>query len=217
MSRRRAPEKSDRIEELDEVASTKTSSPKTTKPASTDEDKITLFDIIRSLSFVVFLIVTLSYYITGTWSWGYETQLTNPAYLKYTFKHSILGEPFLNLTDAQLELYDGSHPGEPIYVAVGGKVYDVSANPLTYGPGGPYHFFAGRDAARAFHTGCFQTDLTWDVRGLDPEAVAKDIKGWQGFFEKNSKYFYVGEVTHPEPTGEIPKFCQGQKMPGGRH
>jgi hypothetical protein len=47
-------------------------------------------------------------------------------------------------------------------------VYDVSANRRVYGPGGGYGFFAGKDAARAFVTGCFKTDLTHDVRGLDP-------------------------------------------------
>ncbi|KAG5366954.1 Membrane steroid-binding protein 1 [Yarrowia sp. B02] len=227
MSRRRAPVRSDRIEELDDdeiITHVQTNVPASTSTKKapkaqikTDNESSSLFDILRSLFFLVFLGVTLSYYITGTWSWGYETQLTNPAYLRHTFKHNILREPYLTLTDEQLQVYDGTKPGEPIYVGVGGKVYDVSANPLTYGPGGPYHFFAGRDAARAFSTGCFQTDLTWDIRGLDPETVAKDIRGWQKFFEKNNKYFYVGKVVHPEPTGEPPKFCQGQKMPGGRH
>lgn len=52
-------------------------------------------------------------------------------------------------------------------MAVNGTVYDVSAAPSTYGPGGPYHIFAGRDATRAFVTGCFQQDLTPDIRGVE--------------------------------------------------
>lgn len=36
-----------------------------------------------------------------------------------------------------------------------------------YGPGGSYSFFAGRDATRAFITGCFDTDLTPDTRGAE--------------------------------------------------
>jgi hypothetical protein len=60
----------------------------------------------------------------------------------------------------------------------------VSAGAKTYGPGGSYSFFAGRDAARAFVTGCFAEDLTSDLRGVeemyipapDPEADAKLTK-----------------------------------------
>jgi hypothetical protein len=36
-----------------------------------------------------------------------------------------------------------------------------------YGPGGGYSFFAGRDAARAYVSGCFKSDLTHDLRGLE--------------------------------------------------
>jgi len=52
-----------------------------------------------------------------------------------------------------------------------GDVYEVSANRRIYGPGGSYGFFTGRDAARAFVTGCFKEDLTHDIRGLDPKQL----------------------------------------------
>ena len=35
--------------------------------------------------------------------------------------------------------------GERIYLALGGKVYDVTKSAMFYGPGGAYHVFAGRD------------------------------------------------------------------------
>lgn len=36
-----------------------------------------------------------------------------------------------------------------------------------YGIGGSYHFFAARDASRAFVSGCFEEDLNADMRGLE--------------------------------------------------
>ena len=58
-----------------------------------------------------------------------------------------------------------------------GTIYDVSANRDTYGPGGSYHFFAGRDAARAFLTGCFQEDQTPDLRGVEEMYMPLDPPG----------------------------------------
>jgi membrane-associated progesterone receptor component len=36
-----------------------------------------------------------------------------------------------------------------IYIAIKGKVYDVTKGAQFYGVDGPYHVFAGRDASRA--------------------------------------------------------------------
>jgi len=80
----------------------------------------------------------------------------------------------IRLTDKQLEAYDGTDPDKPVYLALNGTIYDVSASRQTYGPGGSYHFFAGRDAARAFVTGCFQDDLTPDLRGVEEMYVPRD-------------------------------------------
>jgi predicted heme/steroid binding protein len=73
----------------------------------------------------------------------------------------------ISLTDAQLTAYDGTDPTKPIYLALNGTIYDVSSSPQTYGPGGSYHVFAGRDAARAFLTGCFAEDAVPDLRGVE--------------------------------------------------
>ena len=81
----------------------------------------------------------------------------------------------LSLTDAQLSLYNGTDPSLPILLAVNGTIYDVSASPQYYGPGGMYGFFAGRDATRAFVTGCFESDLNGDLRGVEEMFMSADL------------------------------------------
>lgn len=80
----------------------------------------------------------------------------------------------VSLTDAELLHFDGSDAAKPIYLALNGTIYDVSSSPQTYGPGGSYHFFAGRDAARAFLTGCFAEDAVPDLRGVERMFVPVD-------------------------------------------
>lgn len=131
----------------------------------------------------------------------------------------------LHLTPAQLSLYNGTDPSLPIYLAVNGSIFDVSANRPIYGPGGSYNFFAGRDATRAFVTGCFKEDLTPDLDGVEEmflpvedvderitsaerqlrrerelrlarEQIVKTVSRWQGFFRNHKKYFQVGAVEN---------------------
>jgi len=84
-----------------------------------------------------------------------------------------MGGPVM-LTDAELSAFDGTNPKKPIYVGLNGSIYDVSASAHTYGPGGSYSFFAGKDAARAFITGCFQEDITPDLRGVEEMYIPID-------------------------------------------
>ena len=93
----------------------------------------------------------------------------------------------LDLTDAQLALYNGTDPSLPILLAVNGTIYDVSASPHLYGPGGSYSFFTGRDATRAFVTGCFQEDLTGDLRGVEDMFIPADLVSESGGSDELSK------------------------------
>jgi len=70
-----------------------------------------------------------------------------------------------------LTQYDGTDPTKNIYLAVKGEVFDVTAGRPYYARGGGYGFFSGRDASRAYSTGCFQTHLTHDLRGLTPAQI----------------------------------------------
>lgn len=54
------------------------------------------------------------------------------------------------------------------------RIEEAHKSSFSYGPGGSYHFFAGRDAARAFVTGCFDEDLTPDLRGVEEMYVPVD-------------------------------------------
>ena len=81
----------------------------------------------------------------------------------------------LSLTEAELRAYDGTDDAKPIYLAIDGTIYDVSASPAFYGPGGHYHHFTGRDATRAWVTECWDTEdqLTWRMDGLEKMFTAR--------------------------------------------
>ena len=85
----------------------------------------------------------------------------------------------VSLTDAELLSYDGSDPSKPIYLALNGTIYDVTAGRRVYGPGGSYNVFAGKDAARGFITGCFAEDSTPDLRGAEWTYVPVDVPGFE--------------------------------------
>ena len=89
-----------------------------------------------------------------------------------------------------------------------GNIYDVSASPSYYGPGGGYQFFSGRDASRAYITGCFSTHLTHDLRGLS-DAQVKSLQTWVEFYKTSSKYSYIGKVLLDpiDPNSPIPVDC----------
>jgi predicted heme/steroid binding protein len=48
---------------------------------------------------------------------------------------------------SELAKYNGSNPSLPIYLAIKGTVFDVTAKKEMYGPGGSYNIFAGKDGS----------------------------------------------------------------------
>ena len=54
-------------------------------------------------------------------------------------------------TAAALSRYNGEKSDLPIYIALDGYVYDVTAGKSYYVPGGTYHSIAGKDASRELH------------------------------------------------------------------
>ena len=99
------------------------------------------------------------------------------------------------VTDGELFPFDGRDPNGPIYLALNGTIYDVTAGRQIYGPGGPYHRFAGRDASRAYVTGCFKEDAVPDLRGTEWMFVPDDVPHWvdkadEDISEARRKYRY---------------------------
>lgn len=50
------------------------------------------------------------------------------------------------LSENELSNYNGENPDKPIYIALEGNVYDVTAGRKFYEPGGAYHSLAGKDS-----------------------------------------------------------------------
>lgn len=160
--------------------------PTSPQTSSTDDDsvgRITVLDLLRIFGGLLLFSSAISYLVTdGSLTWNYR-----PYYSHWTNIKSLWRGPLL-LTEEQLLAYDGSDPDKPVYVALNGTIYDVSAGSVTYGPGGSYHFFAGKDAARAFLTGCFQEDLTADLRGVEEMFIPVDpVEGEEATTADDSK------------------------------
>ncbi|CEJ82539.1 Putative Cytochrome b5-like Heme/Steroid binding domain-containing protein [[Torrubiella] hemipterigena] len=78
------------------------------------------------------------------------------------------------------------------YVAIKGKVYDVTGN-KAYLPGASYHVFAGKDASRALgKTSTKEEDAVADWSVLT-DAEKKVLDDWVTFFSK--RYNVVGVVA----------------------
>ncbi|KAI5291420.1 hypothetical protein KEM54_004865 [Ascosphaera aggregata] len=120
---------------------------------------LSVLDILRFIFLAILTSSGLSYLVTQeSFTWGYRIKW--PAMMAY-FRGP------LELTHAQLALYDGSDPKLPIYLAVNGTIFDVSAGQRMYAKGAAYNKLAGAEANRAFVTGCFEEDRTPDLRGVE--------------------------------------------------
>ncbi|KAF4584111.1 cytochrome b5 [Ophiocordyceps camponoti-floridani] len=81
--------------------------------------------------------------------------------------------------------------GETCYVAIKGKVYDVTGN-KAYQPGGSYHVFAGKDASRALAKSSTKAeDVSPEWKDLDDKEKGV-LDDWITFFSK--RYNVVGIV-----------------------
>ncbi|KAL4958278.1 cytochrome b5-like heme/steroid binding domain-containing protein [Aspergillus filifer] len=114
---------------------------------------------------------------------------------------------FRTFTPKTLLPFNGEN-NQPVYLAVRGRVFDVSPGRNFYGPGGPYENFAGRDASRGLAHQSFDREmLTEDLSGpLDDlkDLSADQLENLQGWEERFSeKYLVVGKlVAEGDPEAE---------------
>jgi len=103
----------------------------------------------------------------------------------------------------ELKKYDGSPDSPGLYLAILGKVYDVSKGKDYYGPGGGYAFFSARDGSRAFVTGQFDEEgLIEDTTGL-PLQDYLGLKEWEEFYESDYTRVGVLEGAYYTATGDV--------------
>ncbi|KAG5230631.1 membrane steroid-binding protein [Salix suchowensis] len=101
------------------------------------------------------------------------------------------------VTEEELQQYDGTDSKKPLLMAIKGQIYDVSQSRVFYGPGGPYALFAGKDASRALAKMSFEEkDLTGDVSGLGPFEL-EALQDWE--YKFMSKYVKVGTIKNTVP------------------
>ena len=109
-----------------------------------------------------------------------------------------------DFTVSQLQEYTGASEKLPLYVALLGDVYDVSASADLYGKCRPFHCYAGKDASLAIaQNSCDQA--LFPASPLDQSRV-KDLSApiqtslseWIKVFQQDFKYPIVGKVSLPE-------------------
>ncbi|XP_034015296.1 neudesin [Thalassophryne amazonica] len=106
-------------------------------------------------------------------------------------KHKPATKPVRLFTEEELNKYDGSEEGQPIYMAIKGVVFDVTKGKEFYGKNAPYNALVGKDSTRAVAKMSLNpADLTSDTMGLS----AEELQALNSVFEDTykTKYPIVG-------------------------
>eukprot|EP00578_Thalassiosira_sp_NH16_P004020 CAMPEP_0181135456 /NCGR_PEP_ID=MMETSP1071-20121207/32644_1 /TAXON_ID=35127 /ORGANISM="Thalassiosira sp., Strain NH16" /LENGTH=299 /DNA_ID=CAMNT_0023222069 /DNA_START=49 /DNA_END=948 /DNA_ORIENTATION=- len=143
-------------------------------------------------------------------------------------------DPPRNFTTKQLRHFDGkvnekTDDQKPVYLSVGGTIFDVSKGRDFYGPGGPYEVFAGRECGAALATMSFDEALLDDLSACDTLGVGDkaELENWHEKFEHYRCYPIKGRLVpdtklpSPERTisaEELAKYDgNNQDTPTGDH
>ncbi|CAO1630304.1 unnamed protein product [Jaminaea pallidilutea] len=90
----------------------------------------------------------------------------------------------------ELQQHDGSDKEKPVWVAIKGKVFDVTPRREMYEPGKGYHIFAGKDGSRGLGMSSLKPeDAVSDYSTLDDKQL-KVLDDWVAYYSK--RYNQVG-------------------------
>ena len=108
----------------------------------------------------------------------------------------------------ELHEYGTGQDGNPILLALFGRVYDVSSGEKFYGKEGKYSFFAGRDVTRALSTGCLSHSCLGSIDGENEviqlnEKAKKEGLRWVSFFDTHDSYSHVGMVSEAQSIEDL--------------
>lgn len=111
------------------------------------------------------------------------------------------------MSNDELSFYNGEQGSKGLFLALLGQVFDVTKGEKHYGPGGAYHFMAGRDASLSFITGDFtDNEFTDDVSSMSPLQVVA-LFDWLSFYHREYKHvgFVIGRyyTASGQPTDTL--------------
>eukprot|EP00041_Stephanoeca_diplocostata_P032701 m.1055576 g.1055576 ORF g.1055576 m.1055576 type:complete len:479 (+) comp24193_c0_seq2:95-1531(+) len=92
--------------------------------------------------------------------------------------------------------------GAPLYLAIMGRIYDVSRGSAFYAPGRSYHHYVGKDATRSFATGCTREECLVPSLAGCTESQKQEARRWLELYEHHDKYRFVG-VVRADPVSDL--------------
>ncbi|CAE6349007.1 unnamed protein product [Rhizoctonia solani] len=110
-----------------------------------------------------------------------------------TAKRNPFAVPDGQLQPPKDDPYTLAEASRPVYVAIKGTVFDVTAKRDVYGPGGSYSVFAGKDGSKGLGLSSLKAEDAvpdWSTLEEKERGVLND---WYAFFSK--RYNVVGKVS----------------------
>lgn len=106
-----------------------------------------------------------------------------------------------SFTIEELRKFDGKND-QPLYVSIGGKVFDCTPGMSFYGPGGPYEMFAGRDISLA--AAKFSTELKWLENPSLSEITPSERESFFTFYNMlYGKYHLIGTLADVDYSAQL--------------